>query len=117
MWFPVAYSQQDQDKVANNAKTFATVLENRAKSYKASAGGWVEETIDIPGTHEKGRAYVLLVHWDPPKAGIEAQETDAFKNNIHLLRNAKDLQKLEIVHSGLVEATRDTIRLHDRASL
>lgn len=117
MWFPVAYSQQDQDEVANNAKRFAALLENQAKSYNASSGGWVEETIDIPGTLEKGSAYVLLVQWDLPKASREAQETDAFKSNVHLLRNAKDLQKLEIVHSSLVEATRDTKHDNDRANL
>ena len=107
MWFPTSYSQEDQDQVAENAKALASVLEKEATTYKASVGGWVDEEIDVPGTNgEKGKAYVLLIGWTSVEAHIEFRTTQAFKDNIHYLRGAKDLKKIEAVHASCTVVTR-----------
>ncbi|KAK5192463.1 hypothetical protein LTR99_009784 [Exophiala xenobiotica] len=105
MWFPTSYSEEDKKKVVDDAKALVAVVEKEAKTYRASAGGWVEEDIDIPGTDEKGKAYVLLIGWTSVEAHMEFRETNAFKENIHYLRDAKDLKKLEAVHASMTEVT------------
>jgi hypothetical protein len=77
--------------------------EAKANSYTASAGGWVDEDIDIPGTDEKGKAYVLLVGWTSVDAHKEFCETQAFEDNIQSILGVKDLQKIEAVHSSLTK--------------
>lgn len=105
MWFPISYSQEDQNSVVQNAKSFVSVLHKETMSYRTSAGGWVDEEIDIPETDGKGKAFVLLVNWASIEAKMEFLGTDAFKNNIHYLHSAKDLKKLVTVHSRITEIT------------
>lgn len=105
MYFPTSYSKEDQDKVAENAKAAIAIVEKEAKEYRASAGGWVEEEVDIPGTSEKAKAYVLLIGWTSVEAHLEFRSHSAFKDVIPLLRGNKDLKKLEAVHASLTETT------------
>lgn len=106
MWFPTSISPLDQENILESVKRFISVLEKEAKTYKASAGGWVDEEIDISGTNEKGKAYVLLVGWDSVEAHMEFRQTQAFKDSIDLILGAKDLKKIEAVHSTLKEVVR-----------
>ncbi len=105
MWFPTLYSQEDQDRVGDNVNGFVSVLEKELETYRASAGGWVDEEIDIPGTDEKGKAYVLLIGWTSVEAHMEFRATKAFKDNVETLSGAKDLKKIEAVNSSLTEVT------------
>lgn len=106
MWFPTTYSQDDQDKVVENVTAFISVFEREAKNYRASAAGWVDEEVDIPETDEKGKAYILLVGWTSVDAHVDFRDSQAFKNNIHLIVGTKDLKKIEAVHASLTEVTR-----------
>jgi len=108
-WFPTSYSQEDQSKFVKNVNSFVFVLEKQAKNYRASAGGWVDEDIDIPGTDEKGKVYVLLVGWTSVEAHMEFRDTQAFKDSIHYILASKDLKKIEAVHSSLAELSRGHI--------
>lgn len=85
---------------------FLAVFEKEATNHRASVGGWVDEQVDIPGTDEKGRLYVLLVGWTSVEAHTEFRGTQAFQDSIHLLMDAKDLKKIEAVHASLTEVTR-----------
>ncbi|KIV86655.1 hypothetical protein PV11_02254 [Exophiala sideris] len=105
MYFPTSYSKEDQDKVTENVKAAITIIEKEAKEYRASAGGWVEEEIDIPDTEEKAKAYVLLIGWTSVEAHIEFRSHPAFKDVIPHLRGNKDLKKLVAVHASLTETT------------
>ncbi|KAK5057908.1 hypothetical protein LTR84_011909 [Exophiala bonariae] len=116
MWFPDTYSEVDKHEVESQAQRFVATLENVA-SYNSSVGGWVREMIDIPGTIRQGKAYVLLVSWDLPKGSLEAREGDAIKNNFKFLWDARGLEKLEVVHSTLVEVTRISKGLQGRSNL
>jgi heme-degrading monooxygenase HmoA len=97
--------QEDKDKVANSVAFFISVFEKEAKNYKGSATGWVEEDIDIPGTDEKGKAFVLLVGWTSVEAHQEFANTQAFKDNIHHIMGVKDMKKIEAVHTSFKEVT------------
>lgn len=105
MWFPILYSPEDRDRVVERVKSFVAVLEKDATTYTACAGGWVDEEIDVPGEEERGSAYVFLVGWTSVEAHLDFQKTQAFKDNIHYIMEAKDLRKIEAVHVHLTEAT------------
>lgn len=106
MWFPTSYSLEDREKVVQRVKSFVTVLEEEATTYTACAGGWVDEEIDVPGEEEKGEAYVFLVGWTSVEAHLDFQKTQAFKDNIHYIMEAKGLRKIEAVHASLTEIPR-----------
>ena len=105
MYFPTSYSKADQDEVVKKAKAAIEIVEREAKEYRASAGGWVEEEIDIPETDEKAKAYVLLIGWTSVEAHIEFRSHPAFQEVIPNLRGNKDLKKLTAVHAHLTETT------------
>lgn len=106
MYFPTSYSEEDKKKVADDTKALIAVLEKEASTYRATAGGWVEEDLVIPGTNEKAKAFVLLIGWTSVEAHMAFRETKAFAENVHFLRGAKDLKKLEALHASLTEVTR-----------
>lgn len=85
--------------------TFISMFEKEAKNYKGSATGWAEEEIDIPGTDEKAKAFVLLVGWTSVKAHQEFAETQVFKDNIRRIMGTKDMKRIEAVHTSFKEAT------------
>ncbi|KIW18669.1 hypothetical protein PV08_02958 [Exophiala spinifera] len=105
MYFPTSYSEEDKKKVADDIKALSAVLEKEGSDFRAAASGWVEEDVDIPGTDEKAKAFVVLFGWTSVEAHLAFRETKPFAENIHLLRGAKDLKKVHVVHSSLTEAT------------
>lgn len=102
------YTQEDQNKVLQDVKTFLSILEEKAKGCKGSAVGWVDEEIELPGEDGKWKAFLLLVGWDSVESHTEFQSSQAFKDNIHHVLGAKGLQKIEAVHSSLMQVTRTT---------
>ncbi|KAJ9651890.1 hypothetical protein H2198_008854 [Neophaeococcomyces mojaviensis] len=105
VFFPADYSEADQKKFEDDLKKLVAVIEKEAKTYTASAGGWVVEEVDIPGTSEKGKAYQVLIGWQSVEAHLAFRETQPFKDNIHLLRGAKDLKTLAVTHYSGTQVT------------
>ena len=103
IYFPSDYSQADQDKFVEDIKKLVKAVEDNAETYTGSAGGWVQEELPIPGTSEKGKAYAAFIGWTSVEAHMQFRETQAFKDNIHFLRGAKDLKKLTVVHTSGTE--------------
>lgn len=96
--FPSNYSEADQKKFEDNVKELIGTIERDSGTYTASAGGWVVEELTIPATSEKSKAYLVLLGWQSVEAHLAHRETQSFKDNIHLLRKAKDLKHLQVVH-------------------
>lgn len=98
MYFPLDYSQADRDKFDGDIRKLYKVVEENSTDYTASAGGWVIEELTIPDTDEKALAYAGFIGWSSVQAHLDFRSTQAFKDNIHLLRGAKDLKKFNVVH-------------------
>lgn len=98
LYFPTDYSQADQDKFEANCQKLLGIVEKNSDKYTASAGGWVIEELTIPGTEEKAKAYSAQIGWKSVQDHLDFRSHEAFKENIHLLRGAKDLKKLAVVH-------------------
>ncbi|KAJ5021901.1 hypothetical protein PSV08DRAFT_367095 [Bipolaris maydis] len=87
MYFPTSYSNEDKTKVANDVSAFIAVLEREETAYRATTCGWVEEDVDIPGTTEKTRVFVLLIGRTSVDAHLSFRNTKAFAEYIHLLHS------------------------------
>jgi hypothetical protein len=103
MWFPTSYSKKEMNKAAESAEILLVVFEKEAENYRGGATGWVHEDINIPGTDDKGKAFVMLLGWTSVKAHEDFTNTQAFKDNIHHVMSVKDLRKIEAVHTSLTE--------------
>ncbi|RMZ80855.1 hypothetical protein DV737_g2812, partial [Chaetothyriales sp. CBS 132003] len=108
-FFPSSYSQADQDQFEADFKNFVSALETHAADvYTATASGWVVEELPIPNSEsldEKGKAFIAFIGWTSVQAHLDFRNAQAFKDNIHWLRGAKDLKGIKVVHvaSTLVE--------------
>ena len=75
------------------------VISENAEGFKAASGGWVVEDVEYQG--KQGRAYAGLVGWESVEAHMSCQETQAFKDNVHLLK--EDSLGVELHHTEFVE--------------
>jgi len=106
IYFPTTYSTEDQKAFVDSLNKFVAVIEKTQdiSGYKGSVGGWVEEELTVPGSSEKAKGYVCLIAWESVEAHLKYRETQDFKDNSHLLRGAKDLITLRVVHTFCTEA-------------
>ena len=92
-YFPSSYSESDKQTFSENMMRF----EQNAGA-EGSSGGWMLEQVPIPGTSENGNVHVTAFGWQSLEAHRAFRETQGFKDNVHLLANAKDMKKTELVH-------------------
>ena len=102
-YFPTSYSEADQKKFEDDFKKFVSTLEEHASAHTGSAGGWVEEEVDVPGSSEKAKVYVAVLGWQSVEEHRAYQETQHFKDSIGGPRNAKDKKMTTVVHASLKE--------------
>lgn len=88
--FYFASDFNDHDGAADMVKQQVANMEKEAKSHTASAGGWTEEEVSIPGTSDKGKAYVALIGWQSMEAHMEWRATPAHEENLKIMDKYKD---------------------------
>jgi hypothetical protein len=98
IYFPADYSPEDQKVFHENMKKFGGIVEDNWKECRGTAGGWVVEELEDPKSGSKAKVYVELIGWVSVDSHMRYRETQAFKDSIHLLRGAKDLKNLAVVH-------------------
>jgi hypothetical protein len=103
IYFPASYSDEDQETLDTRVQKFAEIVKADTPEVKAIARGWAEEEVDIPGTEEKGRVYTALIAWTSVQAHLDYRNTQTFKDNIHLLRGAKDVKGVKVFHVSTEE--------------
>jgi len=81
------YFTSKDDSFQGNVRKFIDVLKG-FEGFKAASGGWVIEDVEHEkiGSGKKGKAFVGVIGWESVEAHMNARQTDAFKKNIHLLR-------------------------------
>jgi len=90
---------QDHEGAADMVKQQVANVEKSAKTYTASAGGWTEEEIAIPGTSDKGKAYVVLIGWQSMEAHMEWRATPPYEENMKLMEKYKDqIKHMSVSH-------------------
>ena len=103
-YFDPSISDANQKSFESNAQKFVDVLASHApgNGFKSvSSSGWVIETVQHEGKDAK--AFVGAIGWESRDAHIKCRETQAFKDNIHLLREFKGLKGLQACHINAQE--------------
>ncbi len=97
-----AYFASKDESYDGNIRKFVDVLEGLG-GFKAACGGWVIEDVEDEkvGEEGKGKAYVGVVGWESVEAHMRARETDAYKENVHLLRDGP--VAMEVHHTTFSE--------------
>lgn len=92
----------DHDGFLEAYKQVVAGAEKTAKAQTASAGGWTQEKdIPIPGTSEKGQAYVGIIGWNSMEAH---EEWESSGDRDKALQKYKDQIKHEsVTHSSLTQ--------------
>ncbi|OAL33337.1 hypothetical protein AYO20_07348 [Fonsecaea nubica] len=103
IYFPADYSAEDQKTFHENMKKFGVNVTRDWEGCRGAVGGWVAEELEDPKTSEKARAYVELIGWESVDSHMKYRETPSFKDNVPLLRGAKDLKNLAMVHVATKE--------------
>lgn len=100
VFFSAEYTTAQRDKFEAGMHQFLKNIEGKAKGSRAAAAGWgVEDDITnlkIPGL--KGRAFFLFIGWDKVEDHLQFRGTDAYKENIHFIRDAEDLRDFLNMH-------------------
>ena len=104
LYFPASYSSEDQSTFESGMKKLVACVEENSSDYTGSAGGWVIEERPLPKDSSKmAKVYTAAIGWKSVEAHLAFRNTQVFKDNIHHLRGAKDLQDVNVVHAHLLE--------------
>lgn len=93
------FFEREVDGFQSKFNQLVKAVADNSEGFKAASGGWVLEDVEYEG--KKGKAYVGLVGWESVEAHMSFRETQAFKDNIHLLR--EDPLGMEVHHTKFVE--------------
>ncbi|KAL2429858.1 hypothetical protein ABEF95_000891 [Exophiala dermatitidis] len=106
IYFPTDYSADDQKVFEASLNKLVDVARKHSQGFKTSAGGWAVEQLDLPDGSSKAKVFIALFGWESVEAHQKFRETQVFKDNIHLLRGAKDLKAVSVFHVLAKEASR-----------
>ena len=93
------FSEKDESKDEKIVKLGEALMNHATPSPLAVVGGWsVEEVEHEKLEGKKGKAYRVALGWNSIEEHMACRNTDAFKNNIGLLReNAKGVDVVHVV--------------------
>ncbi|KAL8951333.1 MAG: hypothetical protein Q9222_002698 [Ikaeria aurantiellina] len=95
-YFAADMSESDQTSFSDDVKKFAKVLESKAEGFKGFAGGWVVEDITYKEVEGKTKMWQSCIGWESIDAHMRFRETQAFKDNVDLLR--PESRKASTIH-------------------
>ncbi|KAL8715853.1 MAG: hypothetical protein Q9220_000520 [cf. Caloplaca sp. 1 TL-2023] len=85
-YFAADMSESDQTSFSDDVAKFAKVLESKAEGFKGFAGGWVIEDLTHKEVEGKTKMWQSCIGWESIDAHMRFRETQAFKDNVDLLR-------------------------------
>jgi len=104
IYFPASYSSSDKSTFESGFKKLVACIEDNSPDYTGFTGGWVIEERPLPkDPSTMAKVYTGAIGWKSVEAHMAFRKTQVFKDNVHHLRGAKDLQDVNVVHAHLVE--------------
>ncbi|KAF4840183.1 hypothetical protein CGCSCA4_v010527 [Colletotrichum siamense] len=100
LFFPAELDEAAKEELSKQLEEFRVKALDTSPDFKGIAYGWSKEN-DVPITGEDGKTGNLLVAfigWPSVEAHQKFRETEAFKENIGLLREMKGIIKLGVFH-------------------
>jgi quinol monooxygenase YgiN len=100
VFFPAEYTAAQQEKFEAGMHQLLKNIEGKAKGARAAAAGWGMESdiANLKISGYKGRAFFLCIGWDRVEDHLQFRGTDAYKDNIHFIRDAEDLRDFLNMH-------------------
>lgn len=93
------YFEKEDDGFQSKVDQLIKAISENAEGFKAASGGWVIEDVEYEG--KKGKAYFMVLGWESVEAHMNFRETQAFKDNIHLLKEGP--LGMEVHHTEFME--------------
>ncbi|GKT65633.1 hypothetical protein ColTof4_03605 [Colletotrichum tofieldiae] len=100
LFFPAGLSEEAKASLSAQLDEFKTKALDTSPDFKGISHGWSVED-DVPVTDEPGKTGNVLaafIGWPSVEAHQRFRETEAFKDNIDILRGMKDIVKLALFH-------------------
>ncbi|KAL9005680.1 MAG: hypothetical protein Q9188_001539 [Gyalolechia gomerana] len=85
-YFAADISDSEKSTFESDLNKFAKVLEETAEGYKGFAGGWLLEEQEHGDMEGKAKVWQSCIGWDSVEAHMAYRETQAFKENVYLMR-------------------------------
>ena len=100
-YFPSNISPAGKDAAAARLQQFVEKSLHKCSDVKAVSTGWgVENDFPVRGGEEgqKGSILTAFVGWPSIDAHMKFQETEAYKENVGLIRAMEGIVKLDVFH-------------------
>ena len=95
--FPSDLSSADKDKFEQDIKKLISIIEQHSEGANTgSAGGWIIE-------NDQKTMYMACIGWQSVAAHVKFRDNSHFKDNVHLLRDAKGMESRSVAHASLTE--------------
>ncbi|KAK3079459.1 hypothetical protein LTS18_004811, partial [Coniosporium uncinatum] len=107
-YFPTSLSDSDKKAVEDNLSQFSSksgLTPGEAGFYGASSGWVLEEVANDKSEGGKGTAHLALLGWQSVDAHEQFRQTQGFKDNISLIREAPKMQGMEVQHVAFTQLT------------
>lgn len=100
IFFPADYTDIQAEVFEAGMRRFLQHLMPEAKAARGAAGGWVTEVLppDLTWPSTDRKTYFLCIGWESVEDHMKVRSTQAFKDNIHLIRGADGFQDLLNMH-------------------
>ena len=95
MYFPITFSSDDQSSYTESCSKFIKIVTG-ADGCTGAAAGWVIEELEHTSVEGKAKAFMLVIGWGRVEEHMAFRETQAFKENIHFMRNG--VKSMEMHH-------------------
>lgn len=105
--FPPIYSAEDRSQFEQQLLQLVAILKMHVANWTEFAGGWAAEDVPIAGTSEETTAFVACIGWQSVEAHFAFRESKTFKENEHLVSQAKGLKHIHMVHISATQVNRD----------
>lgn len=106
VYFPASVSDSTRSEFESRLKKLVSVMESNAsaEAYRGSAGGWsVENDVSRDGSDDKCKVFLALLGWESVDAHKSFSQTQEFKDNIYLLREAEGVVGTTMSHVDATE--------------
>lgn len=98
IFFPASYSDEDTKTFEARWAQFAQAITSDTPDVKAVSIGWAVEELTIPGTEDKAKVFQAVIGWTTMQHHLDYRSSQTFKDNIPLLRGAKDVKSVSVFH-------------------
>lgn len=102
-YYDPAISDAEKQDVTGRVEKFLTHVQSTA-GFRSVASGWQLEVSPVPGKSDKAKVFLVAIGWVSVDAHMKFRETDAFKNNISLIREAPKIVGTRLFHVHNQEA-------------